>query len=50
MRLHKAAIGIARRLAALLVLAVAASGDLLDHSALTTYDWRMRLAAQQPSR
>jgi adenylate cyclase len=32
-------------LAALLVLGVAASTDLLDRLELTTYDWRMRLAA-----
>jgi adenylate cyclase len=32
-------------LAALLVLGVAAAGDLLDRVELTTYDWRMRLAA-----
>ena len=32
-------------LAALLVLALAASSDLLDRLELTTYDWRMRLAA-----
>ena len=32
-------------LAALIVLAVAASSDLLDRYELTTYDWRMRLAA-----
>src|SRR6266545_3396668 len=32
-------------LAALLVLALAASTDLLDRQELTTYDWRMRLAA-----
>jgi len=31
--------------AALLVLAVAGTGDLLDRLELTTYDWRMRLAA-----
>src|SRR5436190_6207912 len=42
-----AAIGIGLGvMAALLVLAVAASGDLLDRYELTTYDWRMRLAAQ----
>jgi adenylate cyclase len=32
-------------LAALLVLGAAGSGDLLDRLELTTYDWRMRLAA-----
>ncbi|HMC76646.1 MAG TPA: adenylate/guanylate cyclase domain-containing protein [Vicinamibacterales bacterium] len=32
-------------LAALLVIGVAASTDLLDRLELTTYDWRMRLAA-----
>jgi hypothetical protein len=32
-------------LAALIVLAVAASSDLLERYELTTYDWRMRLAA-----
>src|SRR6266850_7869665 len=31
--------------AALIVLALAASTDLLDRLELTTYDWRMRLAA-----
>lgn len=31
--------------AALIVLALAASTDLLDRQELTTYDWRMRLAA-----
>src|SRR4029079_1723757 len=30
--------------AALLVLAVAGTSDLLDRLELTTYDWRMRLA------
>ena len=44
--LRKIAIGVALgALAALVVLAVAASGDLLDRYELTTYDWRMRLAA-----
>jgi adenylate cyclase len=44
---RKAAIGIGLGvMAALLVLAMAASGDLLDRYELTTYDWRMRLAAQ----
>src|SRR3954463_2181 len=32
-------------LAAVVVLAVAASSDLLERYELTTYDWRMRLAA-----
>src|SRR6187401_505936 len=32
-------------LAALIVLGLAASTDLLDRLELTTYDWRMRLAA-----
>ena len=32
-------------LAAIIVLALAASTDLLDRLELTTYDWRMRLAA-----
>ncbi len=32
-------------LAAALVLALASSADLLDRQELTTYDWRMRLAA-----
>ena len=36
-------------LAALLVLGIAASGDLLDRLELTTYDWRMRLAADPTS-
>ena len=36
-------------LAALLVLGVAGSGDLLDRLELTTYDWRMRLAADPAS-
>lgn len=36
-------------LAALLVLGVAASGDLLDRLELTSYDWRMRLAADPAS-
>jgi adenylate cyclase len=36
-------------LAAIIVLAVAASGDLLDRQELTTYDWRMRLAADPKS-
>jgi adenylate cyclase len=45
--LRKAAIGIGLGLlAALLVLTLAASSDLLDRYELTTYDWRMRLAAQ----
>src|SRR5262245_5335930 len=35
--------------AALLVLALAASTDLLDRQELTTYDWRMRLAADPKS-
>src|SRR5262249_22157700 len=35
--------------AALLVLALAASTDLLDRQELTTYDWRMRLAADPQS-
>jgi CHASE2 domain-containing sensor protein len=48
--LRKAAIGIGLGvLAALLVLAIAASSDLLDRYELTTYDWRMRLAAQPQS-
>jgi adenylate cyclase len=36
-------------LAAIVVLAAAASGDLLDRQELTTYDWRMRLAADPNS-
>ena len=36
-------------LAALLVLGLSASGDLLDRLELTTYDWRMRLAADPAS-
>ena len=36
-------------LAALLVLGIAASGDLLERLELTTYDWRMRLAADPAS-
>jgi adenylate cyclase len=36
-------------LAAALLLAVAASSDLLDRVELTTYDWRMRLAADPAS-
>ena len=48
--LRKAAIGVGLGvLAALVVLAAAASGDLLDRYELTTYDWRMRLAAAPQS-
>src|SRR5512138_843720 len=48
--IRKAAIGIGLGvLAALLVLAAAASGDLLDRYELTTYDWRMRLASAPQS-
>lgn len=36
-------------LAALLVLGLAASSDLLDRQELTTYDWRMRLAVDPGS-
>jgi adenylate cyclase len=36
-------------LAALIVLALAASADLFDRLELTTYDWRMRLAADPAS-
>jgi adenylate cyclase len=36
-------------LAAAIVLALAASTDLLDRQELTTYDWRMRLAADPKS-
>jgi adenylate cyclase len=36
-------------LAAVIVLALAASTDLLDRLELTTYDWRMRLAADPAS-
>ena len=36
-------------LAALIVLALAASTDLVDRLELTTYDWRMRLAADPAS-
>src|SRR5258708_27313884 len=36
-------------LAALIVLGLAASTDLLDRLELTTYDWRMRLAADPAS-
>ena len=36
-------------LAALIVLAIGASTDLLDRVELTTYDWRMRLAADPAS-
>jgi adenylate cyclase len=43
--LHKLAVGLGLGVAtAAIVLAVAASGDLLDRYELTTYDWRMRLA------
>jgi len=50
MFLRKTAIGIGLGvLAALLVLAAAASADLLDRYELTTYDWRMRLAASPQS-
>jgi adenylate cyclase len=48
--LRKAAIGIGLgAVAALLVLATAQWGDLLDRYELTTYDWRMRLAAAPQS-
>ena len=48
--IRKGAIGIGLGvLAAVLVLAAAASGDLLDRYELTTYDWRMRLAAAPQS-
>jgi adenylate cyclase len=44
--LRKAAIGVGLgTLAALLLIALTASSDLLDRWELTTYDWRMRLAA-----
>ncbi len=36
-------------LAAVIVLGLAASGDFLDRLELTTYDWRMRLAADPTS-
>ena len=36
-------------LAAVIVLGLAASTDLLDRLELTTYDWRMRLAADPDS-
>ena len=36
-------------LAAVIVLGLAASTDLLDRLELTTYDWRMRLAADPAS-
>jgi adenylate cyclase len=50
MLLRKTAIGIGLGvLAALLILAAAASTDLLDRYELTTYDWRMRLAASPQS-
>src|SRR4051794_30531516 len=46
LHLRKVAIGLGLGvLAALVVLGVAASTDLLDRYELTTYDWRMRLAA-----
>src|SRR3954469_5416339 len=46
LHLRKVAIGIGLGvLAALVVLGAAASSDLLDRYELTTYDWRMRLAA-----
>src|SRR5690348_12086721 len=48
--LRKAAIGIGLgAVAALLVLATAQWGDLLARYELTTYDWRMRLAAAPQS-
>jgi len=48
--LRKAAIGIGLgAMAALLVLATALRGDLLARYELTTYDWRMRLAAAPQS-
>jgi adenylate cyclase len=48
--LRKVAIGAALgAAAALIVLAVAASSDLLDRYEMTTYDWRMRLAADPAS-
>jgi adenylate cyclase len=44
--LRKAAIGVGLGvLAALLMMAFTASSDLLDRYEMTTYDWRMRLAA-----
>jgi adenylate cyclase len=44
--IRKFAIGVALgAVAALIVLAVAASSDLIDRYELTTYDWRMRLSA-----
>src|SRR5687767_3268839 len=36
-------------LAAVIVMGLAASGDLLDRLELTTYDWRMRLAVDPAS-
>ena len=45
--LRKAAIGIGLGvLAAVLMIALTASSDLIDRYEMTTYDWRMRLAAQ----
>src|SRR5258708_20250687 len=48
--LRKGLAGLGRgALAAVIVLALAASTDLLDRLELTTYDWRMRLAADPAS-
>ncbi len=48
--IRKTAIGLGiGALAAAAVLVVAATGDLLDRYELTTYDWRMRLAADPAS-
>jgi adenylate cyclase len=48
--IRKTAIGLGiGALAAAAVLVVAATGDLLDRYELTTYDWRMRLAAAPQS-
>jgi len=45
--LRKAAIGIGLgTLAALLMIALTASSDLLDRYEMATYDWRMRMAAE----
>src|SRR3954470_4968497 len=48
--LRKITIGTALgTLAALIILAVGATTDILDRYELTTYDWRMRLAADPQS-
>ncbi len=48
--LRKAAIGVGLgMLAALVMIALTTSSDLLDRYEMTTYDWRMRLAARPQS-